>query len=442
MRPRFTVTRKVALGYLVIILFSLLALGYALFSLHHHNLRTEQLVGGQFQSFTLLRDIRQNLLGQENLERQLVILRDPQLLGLLERRAAELDSLLAEVDSALLPESFTFLLTAVNEYVARFRELRQLFADGSWEEAANLSTATTTPLRTQLFEALADLRIQHQAALDQDLLELSLQSGRAYQLTLIITLVGILLSAPVAVTVIVSIHGSVKALQKATREIADGKFDKPINIRSDDEFGQLAQDFSRMARKLTELEQLHLDANPLTRLPGNLTIDRELEWRIDQKQPFAHLYIDLDNFKAYGDYYGYNAGSDAINRVGNLLQQAVERHGGTGDLVGHIGGDDYVILTDPHRAEELAQDIIDSFDRLVPELYEQKELDAGFIIATDRYGTKRSFPLLTMSIAVTLSENLDHPSLLTVSRNCARMKEHLKRLKNSNYLIDRRKPLA
>ena len=441
MRSYFTVTRKVAVGYLVIIAFSLLALGYALVSLHDHNRRTEQLVEGQFLAFALLRDIRQNLLGQENLEKQLVILRDPQLLGLLERRAAELESLLADVKISSLPIYFTDLPAAVDAYTSQARHLIQAFAGGDWDQAAAIATSTTAPLRSQLLDELADLRTQHQTALDKALQQLSLQSSKAYRLTLIISLIGILLSAPVALTVIASIHGSVKALQKATRDIAAGNFEAPIDIRSNDEFGQLAKDFASMAHKLMELEQLHLDANPLTRLPGNLAIDRELELRIAQQRPFAHLYIDLDNFKAYGDHYGYKVGSDAINLVGNLIQKAVEQLGGEDDLVGHIGGDDYVVLTDPQRAEELAKAIISSFDQRVPELYNQKDLEAGFIIGTDRHGIKRSFPLLTMSIAITLSENLDQPSLLTISHNCARMKGHLKQLKNSNYLIDRRKQL-
>jgi GGDEF domain-containing protein len=442
MSSYFTVTRKVALGYLVIIAFSLLALGYALVSLHDHNRRTEQLVGGQFRTFILLRDIRQNLLGQENLEKQLIILRDSTLLGLLERRAAELDSLLISVKATYQPVYFAGLPTSVENYTSQTRLLMQFFAKGDWDHAETLATTTTTPLRSQLLLLLSDLWTQHQIVLDKDLQELSLQSSKAYRLTLIISLFGIILSAPVALTVIASIHGSVKALQKATRDIAAGKFEAPIDIRSNDEFGQLAQDFVRMARKLSELEQLSLDANPLTRLPGNLAIDRELEHRIAEKRPFAHLYIDLDNFKAYSDHYGYKVGSDAINLVGNLLREVIERHGRENDLVGHIGGDDYVILTDPDSAEMLARDIIKSFDCRVPELYDQKDLEAGFIIGYDRDGIKRSFPLLSISIAITLSENMEQPSPLSISHNCARMKEHLKKLKNSNYLIDRRKQLS
>lgn len=439
--PYFSITRKVALGYLVVIAFSLLALGYALVCLHDHNRRTEQLVGSQFQAFTLLRDIRQNLLGQENLEKQLVILRDPELLGLLERRVAELGSMVANLTKTDLPDYIIGLQGAMDVYRSQSRQLLQVFVAGDWDRAATIASNKTTVLRSQLLESLTDLRTQYQAALDKDLQELSLQSSKAYRLTLILSLIGVILSAPVALTVIFSIHHSIKALQKATREIASGSFEGSIDIRSNDEFGQLALDFATMAHKLSELEQLNLDANPLTRLPGNLAIDRELEQRIKQKKPFAHLYIDLDNFKAYSDHYGYKVGSNAINLVGKLLRQVVEEKGGEDDLVGHIGGDDYVVMTDADCAEDLAKAIISAFDAQVPELYQEDDLRAGFVVGTDRHGIKRTFPLLTISIAITLSENMEHPSLLSISQNSARMKEHLKRLKNSNYLIDRRKEI-
>jgi diguanylate cyclase (GGDEF)-like protein len=440
--PYFSITRKVALGYLVVIAFSLLALGYALVCLHDHNRRTEQLVGSQFQAFNLLRDVRQNLLGQENLEKQLVILRDSKLLGLLERRSAELDSLIVELKNSDLPDYIMALPGAMDNYMSQTRQLIQVFAESDWDQAATIADTRTTAVRSQLLEILADLRTRHQTALDKDLQELSLQSSKAYRLTLILSLIGVVLSAPVALTVIISIHHSVKALQKATRDIAAGSFEAPIEIRSNDEFGQLARDFASMARKLMELEKLSLDANPLTRLPGNLAIDRELEQRIKQKRPFAHLYIDLDNFKAYSDHYGYKVGSDAINMVGKLLREVVEGHDSKDDLVGHIGGDDYVVLTNPDRAEELAKAIISDFDSHVPELYQDDDLRAGFVVGTDRHGIKRSFPLLTISIAITLSENMEHPFLLSISQNSARMKEHLKKLKNSNYLIDRRKEIT
>lgn len=442
MKLNLTVTRKVLIGYLVVILFGLIALGYALFSLHDHNRRTEELVGVQFHAFNILRDLRQNLLAQENLESQLLILQDPQILELLERRSVDLGTLLAVMNASALPDYLFSLPAMLEEYLSRSRELIRLFTEKNWQQASEIAAADTAPLRSRLLETLNDLRRRHQKTLSADLRELSDRSSEAYRLTLIITLIGIMLTAPVTLKVIFSIRRSIGALQKATREIAAGNFETPIGIQSDDEFGQLARDFSSMARKLEELEQASLDANPLTRLPGNLAIDRELQERIAQKRPFAHLYIDLDNFKAYSDRYGYNAGSDVINRVGELLRKVLAEQGGHDDMVGHIGGDDYMILTSPDHAESLAQAIITEFDRLVPEIYRSEDLRAGFIIGMDRYDIKRSFPLMTISVAVTLSENLEKPSLATISHNCAVMKDHLKRLKGSNYLIDRRKQLS
>ena len=442
MQLNLTITRKVVIGYLVVILFGMIAVGYALFSLHEHNRRAEELVGVQFHGFTLLRDLRQNLLAQENLESQLVILQDPQILELLERRTGDLETLLTNMNASTLPDYFSALPIMLEDYLLRSRRLNQVFAEKNWQQASAFAAAETAPLRSRLLEALNDLRPRHQEVLNADLKQLSEQSSEAYRLTLIITFIGILLTAPVTLKVIGSIRRSVRTLQEATREIAAGNFETPIDIKGNDEFGQLARDFSRMARKLEALEQASLDANPLTRLPGNLAIERELEERIAQQRPFAHLYLDLDNFKAYNDHYGYNAGSNVINRVGELLRRVVDERGGNDDLVGHIGGDDYMILTSPQRAEDLAKTIIKEFDSMVPEIYEPEDLQAGFIVGTDRYDVKRSFPLLTISIAVTLSENMEHPSLSTISLNCVSMKDHLKRLKGSNYLIDRRKQLS
>jgi len=442
MKLNLTVTRKVVIGYLVVILCGMIAVGYALFSLHEHNRRAEELVGVQFHGFTLLRDLRQNLLAQENLESQLVILQDRQILELLERRTGDLDTLLTNMNASTLPEYFSFLPTMLEDYVLRSRRLNQVFAENNWQQASAIAAAETAPLRSRLLESLNDLGPRHQDALNADLKQLSEESSEAYRLTLMITLIGILLTAPITLKVIGSIRRSVKTLQGATREIAAGNFETSIGIEGNDEFGQLARDFSRMARKLEELEQASLDANPLTRLPGNLAIERALEERIAQQRPFAHLYLDLDNFKAYNDHYGYNAGSNVINRVGALLRRIVDERGGDDDMVGHIGGDDYMILTSPQRAEDLAKSVITEFDRLVPEIYDAKDLQAGFIVGTDRFDIKRSFPLLTISIAITLSENLENPSLSMISLNCASMKDHLKRLKGSNYLIDRRKQLS
>lgn len=439
MKGYFTVTRKVAIGYSVILLFSLTAISYALINLHSHTKRTEKLVGSQFEVFTLLRDLRQNLLAQEKLEKQQLILHEDEFLSLLELRFADFETLATKVDNTFPSEYQELINTDLNEYTAAMPTLMESLEAQDWKNSEKISTEVTSPLRSELFGQMSEIRGQHQTAVDKELRQLSLESSEAYHLTLLISLAGILLSAPVAMTVITSIRRSVKALQKATKEIAAGSFDSQLDIRGSDEFGLLALDFASMGRKLRELEMLRLDANPLTSLPGNLAIDRELERRIQLGIPFSHLYIDLDNFKAYGDRYGYKAGSDVLSRVGLLIQKVAKAEGAKDDLVGHIGGDDYVVMTTPDRSEKISQALILEFDKMVPELYTADDREKGYFVGKDRYGTEREFPLLTISIAVTHSDNFENPSLLLISRESASMKDHLKNLAGSNYLVDRRK---
>src|SRR4029450_7795862 len=93
------------------------------------------------------------------------------------------------------------------------------------------------------------------------------------------------------------------------------------------------------------------EANPLTGLPGNTAIEREMIARISQKVPYAFLYVDIDNFKGFNDYYGYQKGDDIIEFMADVLRRTVVKLGANEDFVGHIGGDDFVMVVAPSRAE-------------------------------------------------------------------------------------------
>lgn len=440
MRELFsTVTKKVVIGYLVILFFSLLAIGFALFRLHAQTRQAERLVSVEFRAFELVRDLQQNLLAQENIEKQVLILRDPALQELRLNRNEELARFYHDLNQLPLPQLFDRLSKFIEKYRGADTSLSAALARDNWVQAEKISNDMTVPIRTQLLEELVVVRQEQQQRINTGLSDLSHKTGEAYQLTLLITLVGICLSAPVAVTVVLSIHRSVRALKKATLEISDGSFEHQPKLSGKDEFAQLARDFTRMGRKLRELDQLRLDANPLTRLPGNLAIDREIDMRIDCNIPFSHLYIDLDNFKAYSDRYGYKAGSDVLARVGQMIQQTVREHGTSKDLIGHIGGDDYVVVTTLELGETLARKIITEFNKLAPSFYNEEDCKAGFIAGQDRYGVERIFPLMTVSIALIRSDHYDYPSRLAISQDCARVKEFLKGQEGSNYMLDRRK---
>jgi len=434
-----TVTKKVIIGYLVVVIFSLFAIGFALSRLHQQTSDTENLVNVEFRTFELVRDLQQNLLAQENIEKQLLILRDPALSELRLNRHNEFTRYTLALNRPPLSEQLKKLIKFVENYRLADNQLTEALFWNDWPQAQQLSNEKTVPLRVQLLNYLAEFRQKQQQKINTGLARLSRHTGEAFQMTAFLSLLGICLSAPVSIAVILSIHRSVRELKLATQRISAGRFDHYPEISGSDEFAQLASDFARMGEKLSELEQLHLDANPLTLLPGNLAIDREIEMRISKREPFSHLYIDLDNFKVYSDRYGYKAGSDVLARVGQLLKEVVGEYGSSQDLVGHIGGDDYVILSSLDSGELLAQKIIDGFTLLVPSFYNAEDREVGSFAGEDRYGVVRTFSLMTISIAVIASDRYDYPSRLAISQDCARVKEYLKIQEGSNYMLETRK---
>ena len=434
-----TVTKKVVVGYLVIVIFSLSAVGFALSRLHQQTGDTERLVNVEFRTFELVRDLQQNLLAQENIEKQLLILRDPALSELRLNRNSEFTRYALALNRPPLSAQTKDLIKLVETYRQAENQLSEALLWEDWSQAQKLSNEMTVPLRVQLLTYLAEFRQRQQEKINAGLAQLSQHTSSAFQMTVLLSLLGICLSAPVSIAVILSIHRSVKELKKATQRISAGRFDHYPEISGSDEFAQLASDFARMGEKLSELEQLHLDANPLTQLPGNLAIDREIEMRISKKEPFSHLYIDLDNFKVYSDRYGYNAGSDVLAKVAILLKQVVGRYGCAKDFVGHIGGDDYVIICSTDSGELLAEKIIEEFTELVPSFYSAEDRSLGSFSGEDRYGVKRIFSLMTISIAVIFSDRYEYPSRLAISQDCARVKEYLKIQEGSNYMLERGK---
>jgi len=195
-----------------------------------------------------------------------------------------------------------------------------------------------------------------------------------------------------------------------------------------------------MARIKTLLRRtrLGLEANPLTRLPGNVTIEAEILNRIQKKAPFAVLYLDLNSFKAYNDIYGFVKGDDVIRDTARLILT----HSALSDgFVGHIGGDDFIVLTSPEASESLCQKIIKAFDAKVPDFYNPEDRARGYIETKDRRGQVTKFPLLSMAIGVVTNSLKPISSLGEVSKIGAEMKHFAKenKEKGSSYAIDRRK---
>ncbi len=190
------------------------------------------------------------------------------------------------------------------------------------------------------------------------------------------------------------------------------------------------------------IERAHasLDANPLTGLPGNTAIKAELTERLGREAPFAALFIDLDNFKAFNDRYGFERGDRVLVLLGNILLEILGHAPGgePPDFAGHIGGDDFVLLTTPDRAEPYARRICALLDRRVPQFYDPADRRAAGIVSTDRQGRQQRFPLVSVSVAIVTNEErrFSHPG--EVAQVGAEIKHHLKQLPGSRFLRDRR----
>ena len=438
---RITLTGKITFTYLLLVFFSLIASSYALNSLHKQTTVSRELVNIDIRAAALARDLQSELRTQERLAGQLTIRSNQEVLDLLKEKISA-GKPNQNVFLSLIPaeqqQYFSTLFSQQSESGDKF-----LLTLQNQKKAAEIFfKETLRPRQHATLDALKEFRNTQQEKIDRSLDQFSHDSDNAFQVTMILLLLGLTLSTPVGISVILQMHRSLRRLTNATQQIADGNYDLDIDSTARDEFGQLAREFLAMGHKLREYEVLNLDASPLTRLPGNLVIQRRVEEMLEKGTPFAHAFVDLDHFKAFNDRYGYQNGSDIISKVATIINRIVTEYGNPDDFVGHIGGDDYIFLTSPDKVELMAQKFIEEFDRTIPEFYSEEDRAAGFFIGEDRFGVKRQFHIMTVSIAIICSEMSNYASATAISHECAKMKDHLKRLPGSNYLIDRRKGLA
>lgn len=185
--------------------------------------------------------------------------------------------------------------------------------------------------------------------------------------------------------------------------------------------------------------RLDLDANPLTRLPGNITIQRELERRIAAGGPLAVAYADLDRFKAFNDHYGFQRGDEVIQMTAKILLEASRAHGSPQDFVGHIGGDDFLLITTIERSVPVCEAVIAAFDTMARALYDPVDRERGYLLHTDRRGQTVKIPLLSVSIALVTNEErvLTHPG--QVAAVGAELKAYAKQFDRSLYVKERRR---
>ncbi|MBU2547274.1 MAG: EAL and GGDEF domain-containing protein [Proteobacteria bacterium] len=181
-------------------------------------------------------------------------------------------------------------------------------------------------------------------------------------------------------------------------------------------------------------------ANPLTGLPGNVAIEQEIERRSRAGVPSSFIYADLDHFKVYNDQYGFEKGDRVILLLARILQWAVNRHTGPDGYLGHVGGDDFVVITPPERAERLARAVTRCFSRLGPTLYSRGDRERGYVEGATRNGDKGRFDLVSVSLAIVDCHG--QADLIQVGERAAEVKKWAKSVPGCSWVRDRRRPVG
>jgi diguanylate cyclase (GGDEF)-like protein len=198
-------------------------------------------------------------------------------------------------------------------------------------------------------------------------------------------------------------------------------------------------ELTQRVRNTLEWSRQQRSASPLTGLPGNHSINAEIRHRLSESTSFALLQIDIDHFKAFNDYYGYGRGDEAIQILARLLVESVSRVGGDNGFVGHIGGDDFVVLCSCDAAEGIGEEIIESFNKSALDLYDEEDRSRGHVDVLNRRHVVERFPLMSLTIALVSTDRVPVTHLAQLIDIAQELKAHGKGIPGSVMVGERRR---
>ncbi len=192
-------------------------------------------------------------------------------------------------------------------------------------------------------------------------------------------------------------------------------------------------------KNLGRLININRRISPLTGLPGNVQIHAELKKKISNKEEFSVLYLDLDNFKAYNDIYGFLKGDEIIKYTADIILRCVHSYIPNNSFVGHIGGDDFVAIIPTLNCDKICESIIANFDAGVNTFFTEEDVENGYIEVANRKGVIEQFPLTSISVGVVEADKGRFANILEIGEVGAQVKHMAKSIMGSSYAIDRRK---
>jgi GGDEF domain-containing protein/CHASE3 domain sensor protein len=376
---RLNIANKMLLGYMTLVVLTLIVVAYALLSLQRINSLNRSIVKVDIIVEEASDKMLDSLLGQDMYEKRFLILKSKDMMNLFATRGKEFNAWFSILKG--LPGVTRFPIDKIEvlyrKYTDLFAEETKLIRSKKVEQAYSVSNHELRSVIDRLIETLKAMSSTAKDDQDSKMKQISAIGGSAIQTTAVLFLISIIAGALAVLVVTHHISSSLNKLKEATERIAEGNFDYDPKITTIDEIGNLSEAFLSMGKRLKKLEEMYLDASPLTRLPGGIAIETVLTKRIDSKHPVAFCVLDLDNFKAFNDRYGYANGSEVIKETAKIIDSVVKIKGSPDDFIGHVGGDDFVVITTPEFMREISSEIISQFDRRIPDFYDTEERERG-----------------------------------------------------------------
>jgi GGDEF domain-containing protein/CHASE3 domain sensor protein len=438
---RMSIASKMLLGYMTLVALTVMVVVYTLVNLQRINSLNRSIVKMDIVVKEISDKMLDSLLGQDMYEKRFVILKSREMSSLFEKRGREFKAWFVALQA--LPDESNLPLSEIGKLHAKYNDLFsrevRLIRSNNTEKANDLSNHETKKVLDTLIRALRTMSTDAKDAQDRKMMQISAIGSTALLTTAFLCLFSIIAGAVAGLVVTHHISSSLHKLKVATAHIAEGNFDYDPDIKTDDEIGRLSEAFLAMGKRLKKLEEMYLDASPLTRLPGGIAIENVLKKRLESKLSLAFCVLDLDNFKAFNDRYGYANGSEVIKETAKIIESAVKSNGGADDFIGHVGGDDFVVITTPDHMREISSEVTSAFDKRIPLFYEPADRERGYIQGKTRQGVEMQFPIMTISIAIVTNERRELTNPLEASEIAAELKDYAKTLPGSVFVVDKRR---
>ena len=435
------IASKMLLGYMTLVALTMLVVVYALISLQRLNNINKSIVTVDVPVQEAATKMLDAVIAQDTYEKRYLILTSREMRTLFWKRGEEFDQLFDQLKK--LTDQSGLPLEKIDKLHRQYNDLfireSALIKQRKKEAASAISNEQLRKKSEKLIDTLRNMSTDAKISRDDKMMRISAIGRTAFFTTALLCILSIVMGAVASLVITHHIASSIHKLSEATGHIAEGNFDYDPEIRTNDEIGGLAAAFIDMGKRLKKLEEMYLDASPLTRLPGGIAIENVLKKRIDSCAPLAFCVFDIDNFKAFNDRYGYANGSEVIKETALIIENSVKTRGLPDDFVGHVGGDDFVVITTPDYMRTICDDIILHFDQRMPEFYEKQDREKGYIHGKTRQGVEMNFPIMTISIAIVTNEHRALSDPLQASEIAAELKDYAKTIPKSVYVVDKRR---